>query len=468
MIRPVLLSFAALLPVHGQVQKLVSHVEFNRDVRPILSDNCFTCHGQDAAARKGGLRLDDRAVALTGGKSGLPVIVPGKPDESELLLRITEAHDSEDLMPTAESKKEPLTAPQVATLRRWIAEGAEYQPHWAFIAPTSPAVPAGVKEKTPIDAFVAARRVSAGLKASPEAKPEVLCRRLWLDLVGLPPTMEELDEFLAAYAQNHDRAYAALVEKLLASPRYGEKWARHWLDAARYADSDGYEKDLPRQQWAWRDWVIKSLNADQPYNQFIVDQIAGDLLAPAERDPQRAQDLRVATGYLRNSMVSEEGAIIPEQYRMEGMFDRMDAIGKGVVGVTLQCAQCHTHKFDPITHEDYFRIFAAFNNTYDATTRIYAPEKLVTIEHLQREIAAAEAKLKSAHPEWAQRFAAWTDTQIAAAAATPWSILTPMSPEWGGGLAHPDVLPDGSVLTLGFRASDGELTFTAKPKMPRA
>ncbi|MBC7368166.1 MAG: PSD1 domain-containing protein [Undibacterium sp.] len=466
MIRPVFLGFAALsLPLHAQVQKLASPVEFNRDVRPILSDNCFTCHGQDAAARKGGLRLDDRAIALTGGKSGLPAIVPGKPDESELLLRITAAHDSEDLMPTVESKKTPLTPPQVATLRQWIAEGAEYQSHWAFIPPTRPAVPAGANGKNPIDAFVSARRTAAGSKGAPEAAPEMLARRLWLDLVGLPPSPQELDEFLAAYAKDREKAYGALVEKLLASPRYGEKWARHWLDAARYADSDGYEKDLPRQQWAWRDWVIKSLNADQPYDQFIVDQIAGDLLAPAERDPQRAQDLRVATGYLRNSMISEEGAIIPEQYRMEGMFDRMDAIGKGVVGVTLQCAQCHTHKFDPITHEDYFRVFAAINNTYDATTRIYGPEKLATIDRLHRELAAEEAKLKAAQPGWAKFFAAWSEAQAAAVAATPWETLTPVEPVWGGGLAHPDVLPDGSVITLGFRASDGDLSFTTTPKL---
>jgi hypothetical protein len=464
MIRSVLIGFAAILPLHGQAQLLAPRVEFNRDVRPILSDNCFTCHGQDAAARKGGLRLDDRSIALTGGKSGLPAIVPGKPEESELLLRITAAHDSEDLMPTAESKKAPLTPPQIAVLRQWIAEGAEYEAHWAFIAPRRPAVPAGATEKNPIDALVAARRLAAGLKPAPEAAPETLTRRLWLDLAGLPPSPAELDEFLAAYAKDRNAAYAALVEKLLASPRYGEKWARHWLDAARYADSDGYEKDLPRQQWAWRDWVIKSLNADQPYDRFVVDQVAGDLLAAEERDPQRAQDLRVATGYLRNSMVSEEGAIINEQYRMEGMFDRMDALGKGVLGVTLQCAQCHTHKFDPITHEDYFRIFAALNNTYEATTRVYGPDKLAAIERIHRGIAAEEAKLKAAQPDWAKFFAAWSDAQAAVAAATPWETLTPVEPVWGGGLAHPEVLPDGSVLTLGFRANDGELTFTATPK----
>jgi len=466
MSRFVSIGFVALaLPLSAQVQQPVPQVEFNRDVRPILSDNCFTCHGQDEAARKGGLRLDDRANALAGGKSGLAAIVPGKPDESELLLRIMSAHDSEDLMPTAGSKKAPLTPPQVATLRQWIAEGAEYQAHWAFIPPSRPALPAGANDKNPIDAFVSARRSAAGLKAAPVAAPETLARRLWLDLVGLPPSPQELDEFIAAYAKDRNKAYAALVETLLASPRYGEKWARHWLDAARYADSDGYEKDLPRQQWAWRDWVIKSLNADQPYDQFIVDQIAGDLLAPAERDPQRAQDLRVATGYLRNSMVSEEGAIINEQYRMEGMFDRMDAIGKGVVGVTFQCAQCHTHKFDPITHEDYFRVFAALNNTYEAITRVYGPEKLAAIETVHRGIAAEEAKLKNAQPDWPKFFAAWSEAQASILAATSWETLTPVEPVWSGGLAHPEVLPDGSVLTLGFRANNGDLSFTTTPKL---
>jgi mono/diheme cytochrome c family protein len=227
MISNVIIGFAVMLPLQGQVAKSPPPVEFNRDVRPILSDNCFTCHGQDAASRKGGLRLDDRAVALAGGKSGLPAIVPGKPDESELLLRILAAHDSEDLMPTAESKKAPLTPPQVATLRRWIAEGAEYQAHWAFIPPSRPALPAGANHKNPMDAFVSIRRSAAGLKAAPEAAPETLARRLWLDLVGLPPSPRELDEFIAAYAKDRDKAYAALVETLLASPRYGEKWARH-------------------------------------------------------------------------------------------------------------------------------------------------------------------------------------------------------------------------------------------------
>ena len=442
-------------------------VEFNRDVRPILSDNCFACHGQDSSSRKAGLRLDERAAALAGGKSGIPAIVPGKPGESDLILRITAPHDAEDLMPSVESKKSPLTPPQIAVLRRWIADGAEYQAHWAFIPPSRLIAPEIITPKSrfinPIDVFVAARRTAAGLAASPEAAPETLCRRLSLDLTGLPPTPAELDAFLAAHAKNPDAAYHALVERLLASPRYGEKWARHWLDVARYADSDGYEKDLPRQQWAWRDWVIKSINADQPYNQFIIDQIAGDLLAPREPDPLRAQDLRVATGYLRNSMISEEGAIINEQYRVEGMFDRMDAIGKGVLGLTLQCAQCHTHKFDPITHEDYFRVFASINNTYEAITRVYTPAKLATAEQVRAELTADDNRLKTAHPDWAPRLAAWSQTQLAS--APPWTDLTPVEPVCCGGLAHPATLPDHSVITLGFSPTDGELSFTATPPL---
>lgn len=438
-------------------------VEFNRDVRPILSDNCFNCHGSDSESRKAGLRLDERDPAIAGGKSGLPAIVPGKPEESELILRITVAHDSEDLMPTAESKKAPLTAPQIAVLKQWIAEGAEYQPHWAFLAPQRPALPAGTKETNPVDAFVAVRRLAAGLKAAPEAAPETLARRLWLDLVGLPPSPAELDQFLAAYAKDRSAAYAELVEKLLASPRYGEKWARHWLDAARYADSDGYEKDWPRQQWAWRDWVIEALNADLPYDRFIVEQVAGDLLATQERDLVRAQNLRVATGYLRNSMVNEEGAIIAEQFRVEGMFDRMDAIGKGVLGLTLQCAQCHTHKFDPITHDDYFRVFASLNNTYEASSRVYAPGKLAAVERVLREISAAGEQVKSTQTDWLNRFEAWSEAQRAETEAMRWQAVTPVLPIWAGGLAHPEVLPDGSVLTRGFRPTDGELSFALTP-----
>jgi hypothetical protein len=443
----IMLALIVGLPVATASEKL----GFNQDIRPILSDHCFTCHGQDSGARKGELRLDVREGALKGGKSGDPALVPGKPDESPFLARLL-THDPTELMPPPKAKN-PVSPKEIETLRKWIGEGAEYQPHWAFIPPQRPE---GVGEKA-IDTLVRARLAANGLKPSPEATPETLCRRLWLDLTGLPPSPQELDVFLSAWAKDKESAYTGLVEKLLASPSYGEKWARHWLDVARYADSDGYEKDLPRQQWAWRDWVIHALNEDMPYDRFIVEQIAGDLL------PMATQDDIVATGYLRNSMVSEEGAIVAEQYRKEGMFDRMDALGKGVLGLTVQCTQCHTHKFDPITHDEYYSMFAFLNDTYEATSRVYSPEKLAVIGEIKKGVKVAEERLKSAHSDWPQSVGEWGGGVQAQSA--PWEVITPTAPEWGGGLVHPEVLPDGSVLSLGFRGSNGDLSFTPTPKL---
>jgi mono/diheme cytochrome c family protein len=438
-------------------------LSYNRDIRPILSDSCFNCHGQDAGSRKGGLRLDEREDALKGGKSGTPAIVPGKPAESELLLRVRSAHEDEAMPPR--DKKDPLPPEQIAKLERWIKEGAEYQGHWAFIAPERPALPKGAKGN-PIDTLVALRRDAAGLQPSAEAPPEALIRRLSLDLVGLPPTPAEVEAFVTASRQNRDAAYRALVEKLLGSSRYGEKWARHWLDVARYADSDGYEKDLPRQQWAWRDWVIDALNRDKPYDQFIIEQIAGDLLVRPEHTAKQRQELVVATGFLRNSMISEEGAIIAEQYRKEGMFDRMDCVGKAVLGLTLQCAQCHTHKFDPITHKDYYSLFAAIDDTYESTARVYSSEKLARLDEVERGLREAEARAKQARPDWAAELEAWAGDLKAR--ATAWQTLVPSEPVWAGGLSHPEALPDHSVLTLGFRATSGQLSFTTQPKLTRA
>lgn len=432
-------------------------VDFTREVKPILSEHCIHCHGSDEKSRKGDLRLDLLDSALKGGESDGPAIVPGKPEASAIMARVL-SHDPDEVMPPPKEKK-PLSAAQTDILKRWIAEGAVYQPHWAFIPPRRPALPADAEGKE-IDALIGMRLKHAGLNPSPEASPETLCRRLWLDLVGLPPSPREVDDFLAAWAKDKESAYNGLVEQLLASPRYGEKWSRHWLDVARYADSDGYEKDLPRQQWAWRDWVIRAMNEDKPYDQFIIEQVAGDLL------PNATQDQIVATGYLRNSMVSEEGAIIAEQYRMEGMFDRMDALGKGVLGLTVQCTQCHTHKFDPITHDEYYRMFAALNDTYEATSRVYGPTKLATVQRVEKGIAAVEERLKKEHVDWPQRLAEWEAGQQGQ--ATPWEVVTPLDPEWGGGLVHPEVLPDGSVLSLGFRGGNGNLQFTAEPKLAGA
>ena len=311
-------------------------VQYNRDIKPILSDHCFTCHGQDEKSRKSDLRLDLRDAALRGGKSGAAAIVPGKPQESALIARIT-AHDPDDIMPPPDQKK-PLNSEEITKLKHWIEQGAEYQGHWAFMAPKKPTVPKVrfPKNSTPLDAFVLAKLKQERLKPSAEARPEILLRRVCLDITGLPPSPSEIDSFLRDYSKRGNKAYIEVVDRLLASPHYAEKWTRWWLDAARYADSDGYEKDLPREQWTWRDWVIDAFKRDLPYDQFIIEQVAGDLL------PNATQAQRVATGFLRNSMVNEEGAIIYEQFRLEGMFDRMDAIGKAFLD-SLFSAPSVTH-----------------------------------------------------------------------------------------------------------------------------
>lgn len=261
------------------------------------------------------------------------------------------------------------------------------------------ATPAGsVTRRHPIDAFVDQGLQGAGLAAGPEADRITRLRRLHFDLVGLPPRLEDVERFLA---DGSPEAYGREVERLLASPHYGERWGRHWLDAARYADSDGYEKDKPRSIWMYRDWVIDALNRDLPYDRFIIEQIAGDLL------PGAGQDERVATGFLRNAMLNEEGGVDPEQFRMEAMFDRLDAIGKGVLGLTVQCAQCHDHKFDPLRQAEYFRLFAFLNNDHEASEVAYSPAEQMRIAELRRRIAEAEAELRHRHPDWEARQAAW-------------------------------------------------------------
>jgi len=326
------------------------------------------------------------------------VIVPGDAGKSRLLFAI--AGLDPDLKMPPEGKT-PLTKDEVGRLRAWVEQGAKVpkgtetraaqtakSSHWAFRPPVRPAVPTGGFQN-PIDAFIRQRLDKDGLKPSPEADRVTLVRRLSLDLLGLPPTPEEVDAFVR---DTRPDAYERLVDRVLASPHYGERWGRHWLDAARYADSDGYEKDKPRQVWAYRDWVIHALNRDLPYDQFVIEQIAGDLL------PHATQDQRVATGYLRNSMVNEEGGIDPEQFRMEAMFDRMDAIGKGVLGLTVQCAQCHDHKYDPLTQQDYYRTFAFLNNDHEANVAVYSPEEQQKRADLFRQIREAEDDLKRRHP----------------------------------------------------------------------
>jgi hypothetical protein len=430
-------------------------VDFQRDVRPILADNCFKCHGPDAGARKAKLRLDARAHALQGGRSKKPAVVPGKPEASELVRRLTSTDETEMMPPPDSGKK--LTPRQVELLRKWVAAGANYQQHWALVPPVRPPLPK-VRDagwvRTPIDAFLLARLEREGLRPSPEASKETLLRRLSLDLIGLPPAPEEIDAFLK---DTSPKAYERAAERLLASPHYGERWARHWLDAARYADSDGFEKDKPRQVWMYRDWVVGAFNRDLPYDQFIIEQIAGDLL------PSPTQDQLVATGFLRNSMINEEGGIDPEQFRMEAMFDRMDALGKSVLGLTVQCAQCHDHKYDPLRQEDYYRLFAYLNDTDEANIAVYTPAEQKKRAEVLRAVREVEEGLKRRTPSWRMRMAEW-EARVRND-QPPWSVVRVTNA--GDNSQRYVYHADGSLTAWGYAPTKWSSQFTGKTDLKR-
>ncbi len=349
-LRP-LLSVLPLLPslaaVHG------AELSFNRDIRPILSENCFYCHGQDGNKRKGGLRLDVREAALQAGESGENAIVPGQPAASALIARITST-DPDDQMPPRKSNRH-LSDAQRETLKRWIAEGAKYETHWAFVPPQKTTPPSAEPQgwvRNPIDQFVLARLTASQLAPSPEADRATLLRRVSLDLTGLPPTPEEVDAFVASTAPD---AYEQAVERLLASPHFGERMALPWLDAARYADSNGFQQDGDTFQWVWRDWVVRAFNADMPFDQFSTEQLAGDLLS------KPTNDQLIATAFNRNHLLNGEGGAIPEEQRFNILFDRIDTTATNWLGLTMACAQCHDHKYDPLTQKDYYGMLHAFN-----------------------------------------------------------------------------------------------------------
>lgn len=333
-------------------------VDFNREVRPILSEYCFHCHGFDAQSRKAGLRLDVREGAISVAKSGDIAITPHAPDKSTVLQRLT-ATDEDELMPPPDTGKK-LTPKQIATIRQWIAEGAPYAKHWAFVPPRAEPLPKVKLSSWPrneIDHFVLARLEAERLAPSPEAEKTTLLRRVSLDLTGLPPTLQELEEFLK---DTSPQAYERVVDRLLRSPHYGERMAVDWLDAARYADTNGYFGDKTRQMWLWRDWVIQAWNRDLPYDQFTVEQLAGDLL------PDATIDQRVATGFNRNHMANNESGSIDEEFRVEYVVDRLDTTATTWMGLTFGCAQCHDHKFDPISQKEFYQTFAFFNNVPEA------------------------------------------------------------------------------------------------------
>ena len=326
-------------------------IEFNKDIRPILSDHCFSCHGPDERARKADLRLDtyEGAIRDLGGYSA---IVPGDPEKSELLIR-TKHSDPEELMPPPKSKIPKLDSEKIGLLTQWIKEGAKYQRHWAFTPITNPK--RNSKDHL-IDYFISKRLKKEGMALSERADPYTLIRRLYLDLTGLLPSPEEV----SAFAKDpSEKTYVNLVDTLLKSPHYGERWGRHWLDQARYADSHGYTSDSERQMWPYRDWVIDALNRDMSFDQFTIEQIAGDLL------PDATKSQIAATAFHRNTLISQEGGSDPEQFRVEATMDRVNTTGAVWLGLSVGCAQCHDHKFDPISQREYYEMYAFFNSAED-------------------------------------------------------------------------------------------------------
>lgn len=328
--------------------------DFNRDIRPILSENCYACHGPDSEKRKAGLRLDRKEGALAELKSGNHAIVPGDLGKSALIARIT-ATDEDDRMPPLKTGKH-LTASQIDALRRWVAEGSEWKPHWSFIAPQRPPIPSVQNPRWPknaIDSFILARLERARLEPEPEASRPTLVRRVTFDLTGLPPTPEEVDAFVT---DRRPDAYERLVDRLLASPRYGEHMARYWLDAARYGDTHGLHLDNERSLWPYRDWVINSFNRNKPFNEFTVEQLAGDLL------PNPTLDQKVATGFNRCNVTTSEGGAIDEEFYVRYAVDRTETTATVFMGLTAGCAVCHDHKYDPITQKEFYQLYAFFNN----------------------------------------------------------------------------------------------------------
>jgi len=385
-------------------------VDYSRDIRPILSENCFQCHGQDPAKREAKLRLD----TLEGQRKD-DTVVPGKPDDSELIYRIFS--DEEDVRMPPRKSHRSLTDAQRSLLRRWVEEGAPFSPHWAFTRIERPKLPV-VKQKgwavNPIDQLVLAKLEQEQLKPSAEASRETLIRRVTLDLTGLPPTLAEIDAFLR---DRRPGAYERVVDRLLASPRYGERMALPWLDAARYADSNGFQQDGDTFQWIWRDWVVNAMNANMPFDEFTIEQLAGDLL------PNPTVEQRIATAFNRNHLLNGEGGAIPEEQRNVTLFDRVDTTSTNWLGLTMACAQCHDHKFDPISQKDYYAMMAAFNQVPETGVvsggaykvrvanpilDLITPQQLARIDELEKYLGSplVEEKVKAWMTEWEKQVVA--------------------------------------------------------------
>jgi hypothetical protein len=384
----VMVALVATCPAGRPLSADEAKISYSREVRPILSAKCFTCHGPDESAREADLRLDDFDSA-TRQSGGVAAIVPGQPDQSELWRRI-HSHDKFERMPPPHTKKS-LTDADRSILKRWIEQGAPYEKHWAFQPPRRPESPRRLEDRwsrNEIDRFVLEKMHAAGLDSNPEADRLTLARRAYLDLIGIPPTPDQADRFAR---DDRPDAYERLIDELLASPHYGERWARRWLDLARYSDTNGYEKDRPRSMFPYRDWVIEALNADLPFDQFTIEQIAGDLLP----DPTESQ--LIATGFHRNTMINEEGGVDPREFRFLAMVDRVNTTGAAWLGLTIGCAQCHTHKYDPISHDEYYQLMAFLDNVNE-------PTMPVRDEQIERQRGEIEAEIESLKSGLAARF----------------------------------------------------------------
>lgn len=343
----------------GGSMPLPAVVDYNFHIRPILSDKCFACHGPDKNAREADLRLDTKEGAYKAlvETAGMHAIVPGHPDQSEAYRRINTDDESMRMPPV--SANLTLSDYDIKLIERWIRQGAAYKPHWAFTPPEKPEIPQVDDTDWPInelDHFVLTRMGVMGLEPNPEAEKHHLLRRVSLDLTGLPPTDEQLEHFLV---DNSEKAYESAIDKLIASPAYGERMAMHWLDVARYADSYGYQDDDIRTQWPWRDWVIHAFNKNMPYDQFVTWQVAGDLL------PNATKEQLLASAFNRNHKITEEGGVIEEEYRVAYAIDKTNTFSKGILGITMECAQCHDHKYDPFSQKNYFEMYAFFNNSLE-------------------------------------------------------------------------------------------------------
>ncbi|MBL9115437.1 MAG: PSD1 domain-containing protein [Verrucomicrobiaceae bacterium] len=409
-------------------------VDFNREVRPVLAQYCFACHGMDDHGRKGKLRLDQQQAAYGAGKSGEIAIVPGQPDASEVIKRIFSS-DEDEVMPPPHTKK-VMSDQEKAILRAWIAEGAKYEAHWAYSPPRVS------EQKGGIDFFIEQRLAKEGLKLSPEADHYTLVRRVYLDLVGLPTTPAEADAFVNDKSPD---AYEKLVDSLLASKHYGERWARRWLDLARYADTNGFEKDRPRQIWPYRDWVVRALNEDMPFDQFSIKQLAGDML------PNATPDDLIATGFHRNTMLNEEGGIDPNEYRFYAMVDRVGVTGTTWMGLTLNCAQCHTHKYDPIVHSDFYSVMALLNNASEPTYYIETPEITAQQQAHTDKIAKLQSALLASgkkDPAIETKVANWIASQ--SSICSDWQVLRPSSMK--------TTMPHLQQLDTGFILGSGDIS----------